>query len=37
MVFITRLMASQMRTLPALPEANLRGRSFIITGANSGE
>lgn len=36
MVFITRLLGSQMRTLPPLPDCNLQGRTFIIAGGNSG-
>jgi hypothetical protein len=36
MPFITRFIASQMRTLPPLPDVDLRGRTYIVTGANSG-
>ncbi|WRT69612.1 uncharacterized protein IL334_006601 [Kwoniella shivajii] len=31
-----RLLASQMRTMPPLPNADLSGKTFIVTGANSG-
>ncbi|WWC57676.1 uncharacterized protein I303_100210 [Kwoniella dejecticola CBS 10117] len=36
MPFITRSVASQMKTLPPLPNTNLSGKVYIITGGNSG-
>ena len=37
MPFITRLLAMQLRTLPPVPQVDLKGHTYIITGANSGE
>ncbi|WWD06241.1 hypothetical protein V865_004327 [Kwoniella europaea PYCC6329] len=36
MPFITRFIASQLKTLPHLPDVDLGGKVYIITGANSG-
>ncbi|WWC97471.1 hypothetical protein V866_004351 [Kwoniella sp. B9012] len=36
MPFITRFIASQLKTLPPLPDVDLGGKVYIITGANSG-
>ncbi|KAK6904799.1 hypothetical protein I204_08412 [Kwoniella mangroviensis CBS 8886] len=36
MPFITRFIASQLKSLPPLPHVDLGGKVYIITGANSG-